>query len=85
MQAYRAATTVDSEREIRIRQVPFRPGATVEVIVLEPETPPLPLDARPKPAARELSPERKAALERTLRRSYHLGGQFPSRDEFHER
>lgn len=83
MQAYRAATTVDSEREIHIRQVPFRPGATVEVIVLEPETPPLPVKARP--AARELSPERKAALERTLRRSYHLGGQFPSRDELHER
>ena len=38
MQAFRAATTVDSEHEIRIRRVPFRPGAMVEVIVLEPDT-----------------------------------------------
>ena len=83
-QAYRAATTVDSDREIHIRQVPFRPGATVEVIVLEPATP-LPVDAQPQPAARELSPEREAALERTLQRCHHLGGQFPSRDELHER
>ncbi len=85
MQAYRAATTVDSEREIHIRRVPFRPGATVEVIVLEPDTSSLPVDARPGTAARELSSERKAALDRTLLRSYHLGGQFPSRDELHER
>ena len=83
MQAYRAATTVDSECEIHIRQVPFRPGAMVEVIVLEPK--PAPLPARSGPAAPELSPERRAALERTLGRSYHLGGQFPSRDELHER
>lgn len=76
MQAYRAATTVDSEGEIHIRQVPFQPGAVVEVIVLEPQ---------PDATSTGLGPERQAALERTLRRSYPLGGRFPSRDDLHER
>lgn len=80
MQAYRAATTVDSERQIHIRQVPFQPGATVEVIVLEPQ--PTPHPTRESPG---LDLRRKAALERTLGRAFHLGGQFPSRNELHER
>lgn len=78
--------TAKSPATARERQEPrHRPGASVEVIVLEPETSTMPGDKRPGPAARELRAERKAALERTLRRSFHLGGQFPSRNELHER
>jgi hypothetical protein len=57
----------------------------VEVIVLEPGPSPVPAREQPEAAAPELNPERKAALERTLGRGYHLGGQFPSREELHER
>ena len=79
MQAYKAATTVDPAGEIRIREVPFRPGAKVEVIILEPEA--SVRSAQP----RTLSPERQAALDRTLARSYALGGKFPNRDDLYER
>lgn len=80
MQAYRAATMVDTHREIHIREVPFQPGAFVEVIVLEPA--PAHVASASSPP---LSPERRAALERTLGRSYHLGGRFPARDGLYER
>lgn len=41
MQAYRAAATIQSDHAIHIPDLPFQPGSTVEVIVLEPaaETP----------------------------------------------
>ena len=35
--------------------------------------------------ARTLSAAQRAALERLLSQSHHLGGQAPSRDELHER
>jgi hypothetical protein len=34
MQAYRTMTTVDTDGELHLRQIPFRPGTGVEVIVL---------------------------------------------------
>jgi len=37
MQAYRTMTTVGTDGELHLRQVPFRPGTGVEVIVLAPE------------------------------------------------
>ena len=41
MQAFRAAATVENDHGLHITDLPFQPGATVEVIVLEPseETP----------------------------------------------
>lgn len=39
----------------------------------------------PVPEERTLSAAQKAALERLLSQSHHLGGQAPSRDELHER
>ena len=38
MQAYRAAATIESDHGLHITDLPFRPGSTVEVIVLEPST-----------------------------------------------
>ncbi len=40
MQAFRAAVTVDTDHELRIQRVPFRPGSVVEVIVLPAESEP---------------------------------------------
>ena len=79
MQAYRAEVTVNAQGEIHLREVPFRPGAMVEVIVLEPP------DTATTGRSPQLEPDRQAALARTLGRSYPLGGQFPARDELHER
>jgi hypothetical protein len=78
MQAYRAAAVVDTASELHIAHVPFKPGIVVEIIVLEPES---------QTPARSLglSPEREAALGRLFRQSYSLGGQYPSREELHER
>jgi prevent-host-death family protein len=40
----------------------------------------------PLPAQeRSLTAEQEAALERTLNRSFHLGGKAPARDELHGR
>ena len=78
MQAYKAEATVDPRGGVRVRHVPFQPGAVVEVIVLEPE------QAR-SPKEIMLDPQRQAALDRSLNRSYSLGGQFPVRDDLHER
>ena len=35
MQAFRVATTIDEQRQLRLSDMPFRPGTAVEVIVLE--------------------------------------------------
>ena len=35
MQAFRAATTIDEERQLHLSAIPFRPGTAVDVIVLE--------------------------------------------------
>ncbi len=40
MQAFRAAVTVDTDHELHLRRVPFRPGSVVEVIVLPAESAP---------------------------------------------
>ena len=84
MQAFKAATTVDSHRRVRIEEVPFRPGARVEVIILEPATASSEKGAMTTGPQR-LSPSRQAALDRILGSSYRLGGTFPNRDELHER
>ncbi len=38
MQAFRAAATIENDHGLHITDLPFRPGSTVEVIVLEPST-----------------------------------------------
>lgn len=35
MQAFRADTTIDEQGALHLRDIPFRPGTLVEVIVLE--------------------------------------------------
>jgi hypothetical protein len=37
MEAYRTETTVDTDGELHLTQLPFRPGTGVEVIVLAQE------------------------------------------------
>lgn len=40
MQAFRSTVTVDEQQQLHLFAVPFKPGTSVEVIVLEPESPP---------------------------------------------
>ena len=47
MEAYRTETTVDTDGELHLTQLPFRPGTGVEVIVLAQERLKQPWDKYP--------------------------------------
>lgn len=72
MQAFRAATTIDEERQLRLSGVPFRPGTAVDVIVLEHGgqdlTPAASATARSGPAGDRM---------RLAEEQYRLAAQYP--------
>ncbi len=81
MQAFRAAVTVDTDHELHIQQVPFRPGSVVEVIVLPAES--VPASSR---EASEASDQIEEAVEdakerlngsKLARTQYSLARQYP--------
>ncbi len=80
MQAFRAAVTVDTDHELHIEQVPFRPGSVVEVIVLPAESESLEDGAAPTSAGRSTAADesRQSPNGSALARAqYRLAGQYP--------
>ncbi len=71
MQAYRTATKVDADHDLHIPQVPFQPGAEVEVIVLGISSP-----ANPVATARPSDDSRRGAA-RLVEEQYRLARQHP--------
>ena len=72
MQAFRAATTIDEERQLRLSGVPFRPGTAVDVIVLEHGG----QDLTPAASAAVLS-DPAADTMRLAEKQHHLAAQYP--------
>lgn len=83
MNAVRVETTVESDGELHLTELPCRRGDKIEAIVLILES------ASPSEADAEKEKARAAALEQflTLARSSSLRstGPYPTRDELHER
>jgi hypothetical protein len=83
MNAIRVETTVETDGELHLTELPCRRGDKVEaiVLILEPVS--------PSPADEKREKERAAALERllALARSskFCSTGPYPTRDELHER
>ncbi len=75
MQAFRAATTINEERQVRVSGIPFQPGTPVDVIVLEGRRP-----GEPSISV-ALTPSAGDAHDATLaERQYRLAGRYP--DEY---
>ena len=83
MNAFRVETTVESDGELHLTELPCRRGDKVEAIVLILER------ASPSAADGEREKARAVALEQflTLARSssFRSTGPYPTRDELHER
>jgi hypothetical protein len=84
MQAHRAAATVNEEGELRIAQVPFPPGAVLDVILLEQE------GSRPRAAqavvlaaapdakkATGPSDKRRPEVVKRIEEQYRIAQQYP--------
>ncbi len=78
MQAFRAATTIDEERQLRLSDVPFSPGTAVDVIVLEGgQKGEAAITGSQTPSAGDASgaPRQRMTL---AERQYRLAGQHPN-------
>lgn len=75
MHAVRIETVIETDGELHLKELPWRKGDRVEVIVLRPQT-----DAEAR---------REEALQRFLEQARSSGfrscGPYPTRDELHER
>jgi len=74
MQAFRAAVTVGTGREVHLSPVPFRPGSVVEVIVLE-QAPERATGDQSSTRARDRSAGAEAAEQRSVHpgQAHHAG------------
>jgi hypothetical protein len=87
MNAIKIETTIQTDGELHLTELPFRKGDRVEAIVL-----PLTAMTEGKMPASDLVTEeemRREALERFLARAtaskFRSNGPYPTRDELHER
>lgn len=76
MTAIRIETTVKTDGELHLTQLPCRRGDRVEVIVLVPDTP-------QQEQTREAARQRFLELARASQ--FRSTGPYPTRDELHER
>jgi hypothetical protein len=83
MNAFRVETTVESDGELHLTELPCRRGDKVEAIIL------ILQPASPSAADVEREKTRAAALEQFLSlarsSSFRSAGPYPTRDELHER
>jgi hypothetical protein len=86
MNAVKIETTIQSDGELRLTQLPYRKGDRVEAIVLLLDKPATQLNAE-VPTEREK--RRQEALTRFQARAdasrFRSAGPYPTRDELHER
>jgi hypothetical protein len=86
MNAVRIETTIQTDGELHLTQLPCRKGDRVEaiVLVLDKVSP-----QGPTSGSVEVEEQRRAALERLQRRAdasrFRSAGPYPTRDELHER
>jgi hypothetical protein len=83
MNAIRVETTVETDGELHLTELPCRRGDRVEaiVLILEPVSPPPADEAKEKERAADL--ERLLALARSSK--FRSIGPYPPRDDLHDR
>jgi hypothetical protein len=83
MNAFRVETTVESDGELHLTELPCRRGDKVEAIVLILEPASRPAADAEREKARATALEQFLALARSS--SFRSTGPYPTRDELHER
>lgn len=78
MQAFRIATTIDQERQLRLLDVPFQPGTAVDVIVLEQgeQIPAASSGTSARPNGAAPADEQRERI-RLAEKQYRLANQYP--------
>ncbi|HEY7423744.1 MAG TPA: hypothetical protein VH682_05810 [Gemmataceae bacterium] len=83
MNAVRVETTVESDGELHLTELPCRRGDKVEAIVLILEPASRPMSDAEKEKARAAAVEQFLEIARSS--SFRSAGPYPTRDELHER